>query len=68
MPPLLKQRAVYLGKLDRLAFPDLLRRFWDGENWQSEQVPDWNDQTRLIEAMHITDEIEQLIEAGRLTL
>ena len=68
MPPVFRQRAVYRGKLDRLAFPDLIRRFWDGENWQSEQLRDWNDQKRLIDAMQIAEEIQRLIEAGRLPL
>lgn len=68
MPPWLREKAVYDGKLDRLALPDLIRRFWNGEKWQSEQLPDWSDQKRIIEAMRIVDEIQRLIDAGRLRL
>jgi hypothetical protein len=68
MPPWLRQKVVYRGKLDTLMLPDAIRRFWNGDNWQSEQLPDWEDQKRLIEAMHIADEIRRLIEAGRLIL
>ncbi len=68
MPSLLRQRAVYHGELDRLAFPDIIRRFWDGDNWQSEQLSNWKVQKRLIEAMHIAEEIQRLIEAKRLRL
>jgi hypothetical protein len=60
--------VVYRGKLDTLMLPDAIRRFWNGDNWQSEQLPDWEDQKQLIEAMHIADEIRRLIEAGRLIL
>jgi hypothetical protein len=68
IPLWLREKAVYHGKLDRLALPDIIRRFWNGESWQSEQLSVWSDQKRLIEAMHIADEIQRLINAGRLTL
>ncbi len=68
MPRWIKQRVVEGEKLNMLMLPDALRRFWDGDKWQSEQLPYWNDQQQLFKATHIADEIRRLIEATRLTL
>jgi hypothetical protein len=67
MPSWIRSKVVEDNKLNMLMLPDAIRRFWDGE-WKSEQLPDWTDQKRGIDAMEIARQIERLVKSGRLTL
>ena len=68
MPSWIRHKVVTDGKLDKLMLPDAIRRFWNDGRWHSQQLPDWEEQERLVTAMQIADKIHRLIEAGRLSL
>ena len=68
MPPGLKVQIYNGATIDRLKLPDAIRRFWDGERWRTEQLPNWDDQKRLIDAMIVADNIQRLMDEGQLRL
>ena len=68
MPPPIRERVVERGRLNKLLLVDAIRRYWDDGEWSLQQLPDWEDPQRLVEAMHIGDQLEQLLHARRLRL
>lgn len=67
MPLWIRRKLIDGRQLNKLMLVDAIRRFWDGE-WRSTQLPDWQDQKRLVDATERANQIQRLVEAGRLSL